>query len=72
MAVFNFPVLGLPRWLRSKESPRSADDAGSIPGQEEPLEKEMATDTSIFACKIPWTEEPEGLQCLGSQRVGHN
>ena len=39
---------------------------------EDPLEKEMATHTSILAWKIPWTEEPSGLQSMGSQRVGHD
>ena len=39
--------------------------------QEDPLEKEMATHTSILAFEIPWTEEPAGLQSTGSQRVGH-
>ena len=41
-------------------------------GWEDPLEKEMTTHSSILAGKIPWTEEPSGLQSLGSQRVGHN
>ena len=41
-------------------------------GREDPLEKEMATHSSILAWKIPWTEEPGGLQSMGSQRVGHN
>ena len=40
-------------------------------GQEDPLEKEMATHSSILAWKIPCTEEPGGLQFMGSQRVGH-
>ena len=39
-------------------------------GQEDPLEKEMATHSSIPAWKIPWTEEPSGLQAMVSQRVG--
>ena len=39
--------------------------------QEGPLEKEMATHSSILTLKIPWTEEPGGLQSMGSQRVGH-
>ena len=38
-------------------------------GQEDPLEKEMATHSSILAWEIPWTEEPGGLQSMGSQRV---
>ena len=41
-------------------------------GQEDPLEKEMATHSSILAWRIPWTEEPGGLQSMGSQRVGQN
>ena len=41
-------------------------------GQENPLEKEMATHSSIHAWKIPWTEEPGRLQSTGSQRVGHD
>ena len=41
-------------------------------GQEDPLEQEMATHSSILAWRIPQTEEPDGLQCMGSQRVGHN
>ena len=36
-------------------------------GQEDPLEKEMATHSSILACRIPWTEEPSRLQSMGSQ-----
>ena len=40
-------------------------------GLEDPLEKEMATHSSILAWKTPWTEEPGGLQSMGSQRVGH-
>ena len=40
-------------------------------GWEDPLEKEMATHSSILACRIPWTEEPGRLYPLGSQRVGH-
>ena len=41
-------------------------------GQEDPLEKEMATHSSILAWKIPWTEEPGRLQSTGSKRVGHD
>ena len=41
-------------------------------GQEDALEKGMATHSSIFAWRIPWTEEADGLQSIGSQRVGHN
>ena len=41
-------------------------------GQEDPLEKEMATHSSILAWRIPWTGEPGRLQSMGSQRVGHD
>ena len=41
-------------------------------GPEDPLEKEMATHSSILAWSIPWTEEPGGPQSVGSQGVGHN
>ena len=41
-------------------------------GQEDPLEKDMATHSSILTWKIPWTEEPGRLQSMGSQRVGHD
>ena len=41
-------------------------------GREDPLEKEMATHSSILAWKIPWMEEPGRLQSMGLQRVGHD
>ena len=41
-------------------------------GQEDPLEKEMAIHSSTLAWKIPWMEEPGGLQSMGLQRVGHD
>ena len=41
-------------------------------GWEEPLEKGMATHSSVLAWRIPWTEEPGGLQSMGSPRVGHD
>ena len=41
-------------------------------GQEDPLEKGMATHFSILAQKIPWTEEADGLQSMGSQRIQHD
>ena len=40
--------------------------------QEDPPEKEMATHSGVLAWRIPWTEEPGGLQSTGSQRVGHD
>ena len=41
------------------------------PSQEDPLEKEVATHSRNLAWKVPWTEEPGGLQSMGSQRVRH-
>ena len=40
--------------------------------REDPLEKRMATHSSILVCRIPWTEEPGGLQSIGWQRAGHD
>ena len=50
---------------------RQETQVGSL-GWEDPLEKEVATHSGILAWRIPWTEEPGGLQFMGSQRVGHN
>ena len=63
--------MGFPGGLDSKEPVCNAGDPGSIPGSEDPLEKGMATNSSILAWRIPWTEEPGRLQSMGSQRVGH-
>ena len=61
-----FPLL--PCWLSGKESACQCRRCRFNP----PLKKEMATHSSILAWKIPWTEEPGGLQSMASQRVGHN
>ena len=53
------------------KNPPSSAGVRSL-GQEDPLEKEMATQSSIFARRIPWTEEPRGLQSILLQRVGHD
>ena len=49
-----------------------SEDAGSIPGWEEPVEEGMATHSSTLAWRIPQTEEPGGLQSMESQRVRHD
>ena len=54
-----------------KESAFNTGGPGSIPRSEDPMEKEMAIHFSILPWRIPWTEEPGGLQSMGSQRVGH-
>ena len=51
-----------------KSPPANVGDVGLILGPEDALEKEMATHSSIFAWKNPWTEEPGQLQSLGSQK----
>ena len=56
----------------SKESAHNAGISGSILGQEDPLEKGMATHSGILAWRIPWTEEAGWLQSMGSQRLRHN
>ena len=58
-----------------KNPPANAGDLrgmDSIPGSGDPLEEGMATHSSILAWRIPWTEEPGGLQSMGSQRVRHD
>ena len=55
-----------------KASACNEGDLGSIPGLGRPLEKEMATHSSILAWRIPWTEEPGRLRSTGWQRVGHD
>ena len=67
-------ALDLPWRLSGKESACSAGEAGYTGslGWEDPLEKEMATHSSISAWEIPWTEAPGGLQPRRSQRVGHD
>ena len=61
--------------LGIKNLPANVGDirnSGLIPGREDPLEQEMVTHSSILAWRIPWTEEPGGLQSMGLQRVGHD
>ena len=63
----------LSKYSDGKASVYNAGDQGFLfLGREVPLEKEMATHSSILAWKIPWTEEPSRLQSMGSQRVGHD
>ena len=53
-------------------SPTMQETLVQFLGQEDALEKEMATLSSILVWRIPWTEEPGGLQSMGSQRDGHD
>jgi len=74
MALFGFPggtaVKNLPN---NAGDPEDTGDMGLVwsLGGEDPLEEGMATHCSILAWRIPWTEEPAGLQSIGSQRVRH-
>ena len=72
---YRYYIMGLPRWFIDKESAcqfRRPRSVGLIPGSEDPLEEKMATQTNILGWKILWTEEPGGLQSIGSQRVRHD
>ena len=64
--------MGFPGGSDGKESAYNLGDLGSIPGKKDLLEKGMATHSSILAWRILWTEEPGGLQSLGSQRAAHD
>ena len=57
---------------RLKSLPAMRETWVSSLGRENPLEKEMATHSSILAWRIPWVEKSGGLQSMGSQRVGHD
>ena len=62
-------IYKIPDGSAVKNQPTSAGDLALIPGLGDPLEKEMATHSSILAWEIPWTEEPDRLWSMGSQRV---
>ena len=64
--------MGFPHSSVVKNAPANAGEVGWSLGREDPLEKEMATHSSIVAWEIPLTEEPGGLQFIGSQRVGQD
>ena len=76
--IFNMQTLigkdyfGFPSCSDGKESACNAGNLGSIPELGRSQEKGMATHPSILAWRIPWTEEPGGIQSMGSQKVGHN
>ena len=65
-------MMAFPGGSVGKETACNAGDLGLIPGLGRSPEEEMATHSSILAWKSPWTEEPGGLQPMGSQRVEHN
>ena len=75
-----FPIFNLPSTFpwealvaqQVKTPPEMQETPIGFLGGEDPLEKEMATHCSILTWRIPWMEEPGGLQSVGSQRVGHD
>ena len=67
LSLLVFPVAQMVKSL-----PATQETQVQSLGQEDPLEKEMASHSSILAWRIPWTEEPGGLQSMGLQRVGHD
>ena len=80
--IMPLQAIDLNSWWRSDWASPVAQMVKTLPavwetqvqslGWEDPLEKGMATDSSILAWRIPWTEEPGGLQSTGSQRLGHD
>ena len=62
---------GFPGGSNDEESACNAGDLGLIPGSGRSLAKGMATHSSVLAWRIPWTEEPRGVQSMGSQRLRH-
>ena len=67
LSLLVFPVAQMVKSL-----PATQETQVQSLGQEDPLEKEMASHSSILAWRIPWTEEPGGLQSMELQRVGHD
>ena len=67
-------IWGFPQWLSSKESAMQEMQEPRVQflGWEDPLEEGIAAHPRILAWRIPWTEEPGGLQSIGFQRVGHD
>ena len=63
---------GLPQWLSGKESTCQEEMRVQSLGQEDALEKEMATHSSVFAWRSLWTEDSGRLQSMASQRDGHD
>ena len=64
--------MSFPSGSDGKKFACNAGDLGSIPGLGRSPEKEMAIHSSILVWRIPWTEEPGGLQSMGSQTAGHD
>ena len=71
-ALQTFDRMCFPGGSVGKESTCNVGDGVQFLGQEDPLEKEMAPHSSTLAWRVPWTEEPGGLQSMGLQRVRHD
>ena len=65
-------LVGFPDYSMVTNLPAMQETEVQSLGQEDPLEKEMATLSSVLAWRIPWTEEPGGLKSIRSKRVGHD
>ena len=72
MTVCVYTTQGFPVVQTVKNLPAMQEIQVLLLGREDPLEKEMVTLSSILAWRIPWTEEPDGLQSMGLQRVGYD
>ena len=72
MSFFPQDVFIFPSGSAGKNLPAMQETRDPTLGQEDPLEKEIATHSTILVWEIPWMEEPDGLQSMESQRVGHN
>ena len=70
-ALMKIPQASMVAWRLKRLPPVQETWVQSL-GREDPLEKVMATHSSILAWRIPWTEKPGRLQSMGSQRVGHD
>ena len=70
--IFNLNFLVAQMIFKKKNLPAIQGELVQSLGWEDPLEKEMATNSSIHAWRIPWTEEPGGLQSMVSKRVEHD
>ena len=72
LSLFSMLYEGFPGGSVIKNLPDKQEKRVQSLGQEDPLEKEMTTHSSILVWKIPWTEKPNGLQSMGPRKVGHN
>ena len=70
--IFTVCIWGFPSGSAGKNPPAVQETQVRSLGQEDPLEEDMATHSSVLAWRIPWTEQPGRLQSMGSQRVSHD